>query len=263
MSRIAVLASAAVTTGSLARAARTTPRRVLRSALAREAALFVALLALYEIVRDRLEPSSATVPLEHARQVVDAERSLGLFVEADVQRAVTGVPGGRFVTSWIYTLAYTLGFVGFFLWLWWRHRDRYPFVRTWFWIVHGVAVLGFWLYPLAPPRLAGLGLADPTARTLDLGGSLSWFEPFRNMYAAMPSLHVGQPVLFALAITWLARPSPWRFASWLWPAGMLVVVMATANHYWLDAAGGAAAVLIGLAFATLVLRSQRKPWQAG
>ena len=67
----------------------------------------------------------------------------------------------------------------------------------------------------------------------------------------------------ALTITWLLRPSPWRFAAWLWPAAMLIVVMATANHYWLDAAGGAAAVLIGLALATLVPRSKRRPWQAG
>jgi PAP2 superfamily protein len=250
-----------VTTGSLARAA-AGPRRFLRSALAREVGLFIALMAVYEFVRDRVEPASAAVPMEHAQQIVDAERALGLFVEPDVQRAVNGFPGGEFVTSWIYTLTYTAGFVAFFLWVWFRHRERFPFVRTWFWIVHGIAVIGFWLYPLAPPRLAGLGLADPTARTLELGGSLSWFEPFRNLYAAMPSMHVGQPVLFALAICWLARPSPWRFAAWAWPAVMLIVVMATANHYWLDAVGGAAAVLLGLGLATLFLRSQRKPWQA-
>jgi hypothetical protein len=250
-----------VTTGSLARAA-AGPRRLFRSALAREVGLFIALMAGYEFVRDRVEPSTPAVPLEHAQQIVDAERALGLFVEPDVQRAVNGFPGGEFVTSWIYTLTYTAGFVGFFLWVWFRRRDRFPFVRTWFWIVHGIAVIGFWLYPLAPPRLAGLGLADPTARTLELGGSLSWFEPFRNLYAAMPSMHVGQPVLFAIAICWLARPSPWRFAAWLWPAGMLIVVMATANHYWLDAVGGAAAVLLGLGLATLVLRNQRKPWEA-
>jgi PAP2 superfamily len=251
-----------VTTGSLTRAA-AGPRRVLGWPLAREVALFLALMVAYEAVRDRLEPSTAAAPLRHAGQVVDLERSLGLFVEADVQRAVHGLPGGRFVTSWIYTIAYTAGFVGFFLWMWIRHRNRFAFVRTWFWVVHGVAVLGFWLFPLAPPRLAGLGLADPTARTLDLGGSLRWFEPFRNVYAAMPSMHVGQPVLFALTITWLARPSPWRFAAWLWPAGMLVVVMATANHYWLDAVGGATAVLVGLGITTLVLRRRRPPWRAG
>jgi hypothetical protein len=250
-----------VTTGSPARAARFAPRRLLRSALAREVALFIALMVLYEAVRDRLEPSTATVPLEHARQVVHAERWLGLFVEPDVQRAVHAVPGGRFVSSWIYTLEYTAGFVGFFLWLWFRHRDRYAFIRTWFWIVNGLAVVGFWLYPLAPPRLAGLGLADTTKRTLELGGATSWFEPFRNVYAAMPSMHVGQPVLYAVALTLLLRPSPWRFAAWLWPAVMLVVVMATANHYWMDAAGGATAVLLGLGITTLVVRSQRRPWE--
>ncbi len=112
----------------------------------------------------------------------------------------------------------------------------------------------YWLFPLAPPRfVAGLGLEDTTKAALELGGSLEWFQPFRNLYAAMPSMHVGQTVLYALAITWLCR-SGWRWAAWLWPAMMLLTVMVTANHYWLDGAGGIVCVGLALLITSLALR---------
>ena len=56
--------------------------------------------------------------------------------------------------------------------------------------------------------------------------------------------------------------SRWRWAAFLWPAGMLFVVMSTANHWWLDAAGGAAAVLLALAIVNPLTRSLPRPWAA-
>ena len=142
-----------------------------------------------------------------------------------------------------------------------RHRARLRFLHTWYWVTNGAAVIVYGLYPLAPPRfVAGLGLEDTTKAALELGGGLSWFQPFRNLYAAMPSMHVGQTVLYALAITWLVR-SRWRWLVWLWPAMMLVTVMATANHYWLDGVGGTACVAVALAVTTLLVRDGR-PWVA-
>ena len=67
--------------------------------------------------------------------------------------------------------------------------------------------------------------------------------------------------LFALTLFWLLRPSPWRWLAFLWPAAMLFVVTATANHWWLDAAGGAACVLLALAIAAPLARSLPKPWE--
>lgn len=227
--------------------------------LAVQLLLFLVLMVAYEAIRQVVEPTTADAALAHAGQVVDAERALGLFFEPDLQRAVKGAPGGDFVVSWIYTLAHTAGFTAFFLWAWFRHRERFAFVRNWFWTTNGIALLGYWLYPLAPPRLAGLGLNDSTADTLTLGGSLEWFQPFRNVVAAMPSMHVGYTVLFAAAIILMLR-SPWRWLALLWPGIMLIVVMATANHYWLDGVGGAAAVGLGLVFTRLVWPRLVRPW---
>jgi hypothetical protein len=223
---------------------------------------FLGLMVLYEWLRSVVAPDTAEVALRHAAHVADFERSLGLGIEADVQRFFEGFAGGEPVTSWAYTIGHTLGFATFFLWLWFRRRAWFAFIFAWFWIANGIAVLGYLVYPLAPPRLTDFGLSDPTAETLKLGGALDWFQPFRNLYAAMPSMHVGYTVLFALAITWL-HTSPWRWLAWLWPAAMLTVVMATANHWWLDGVGGAVAVGIALAITLLVLPRARRPWEPG
>jgi hypothetical protein len=223
--------------------------------------LFLVLMFAYELARDFVAPATdAALPYENADRVISAERSLGLFVEDDLQRWVHGVPGGRFVTTWFYTIAYTAGYVLFFTWVFFRRRRHLRFLFTWYWITNGLAVLVYWLFPLAPPRfVAGLGLEDTTKAALELGGSLEWFQPFRNLYAAMPSMHVGQTLFYALAITWLCR-SRWRWAVWLWPAMMLLTVMVTANHYWLDGVGGAACVGVALLITMLALR-RPAPWK--
>ena len=119
-------------------------------------AAFLAFLLLYEALRDLVEPATMTAALDHARQVIDAERSLGLFVEPDVHAFVNGNGVLRFLTTWFYALAYTGGFILFFVWLWLRRRGNFWFVFAWFWATNLIAVVGYWLYPLAPPRLSGL-----------------------------------------------------------------------------------------------------------
>ncbi len=226
-----------------------------------ELALFLVLYAAYEWVRDLVAVEDPARPLRHALDVVDVERALGLFVETDVHDWVQSIGALEFTTTWIYTLAHTTGFVVMFFWVWFRRRENFAMFRNWFWITNALAVVGYWLYPLAPPRLTNLGLADPTKEALELGGTLSWFQPFRNEFAAMPSMHVGYTVLFALTIFWLNRGSRWRWLAFLWPAGMLFVVMATANHWWLDGVGGAAAVLLGLLIAWRLAGDLPMPWQ--
>jgi PAP2 superfamily len=223
--------------------------------------LFFLLMVAYEGARHLVEPGTPAVPLDHASQIIDAERAMGLFVEPDIQRFTEDTPGLESASKWIYTLAHTPGFILFFVWMWFRQKARFAFVRNWFWVMNGVAVLGYWLYPLAPPRLVPeLGLSDPTAASLELGGSLTWFQPFRNIFAAMPSMHVGYTVFFAVAIILLLK-SPWRWLALVWPATILYVVMATANHYWLDGVGGAVTCGIALLITALVWRRLRRPWQ--
>ena len=128
---------------------------------------------------------------------------------------------------------------------------------------NALAVLIFWLFPLAPPRLVpSLGLDDPTHTTLQLGGSTTWFieSDFRNVYAAMPSLHVGYPLMFAAVIFFMLGARRFAWAVWLWPLLVLWSVVASANHYLLDAVGGAIVVAFAAWLVARIWPSLEAPW---
>lgn len=229
---------------------------------AAELVLFLLLNVAYEWLRDLVAVEDVARPLRHAYDIVDAEKALGLYVEGAIHDWVESAGAVDFVTTWTYTLAHTTGFVVMFLWIWFFRRENYPVFRNWFWLTNGLAVIGYWLYPLAPPRLTDLGFSDPTKESLELGGALSWFQPFRNEFAAMPSMHVGYTVLFSLTLFFLLAPSRRRWLAFLWPAGMLFVVMATSNHWWLDGVGGAVCVLLALFLVhRLTGPDMLRPWQ--
>jgi len=228
--------------------------------LAAEIALFLVLNVAYEWARDLVAVEDVARPLAHAHDVIDVEKALHLFVEPDLHDWVQGVGALKFATTWTYTLAHTTGFVTMFLFMWFFRREKFAFFRNWFWLTNALAVVGYWLFPLAPPRLAGIGLGDPTREALKLGGSLDWFQPFRNEFAAMPSMHVGYTFMFALTLICVLAPSPWRWLAALWPAGMLFTVMATANHWWLDGVGGVTTVLIALLLMTRIAPDLPRPW---
>ncbi len=233
-----------------------------------EVLLFVVLTVVYEAARDLVAPGTAAEiarAFHHAEDVVAAEGFLHLEIESGVQDVTHAVAGGEAVTTWYYTLAHTPGFIAFFALVWFIRRREYAFVRNWFWATHLFAVLAFWLFPLAPPRFLDLGLQDTTRDALTLGGALDWFQPFRNEFAAMPSLHIGYSSFYAIALTWLLRPwGRWRYLVWLMPAWMLWVTTATANHYWLDGVGGLACVLAGLALVHLLSPDDiARPWRFG
>jgi hypothetical protein len=228
--------------------------------------LFCAFLDLaYETIRALIAPDTSAVrtAVAHAHDVLRLEARLGINLEAWSQRVTNEIAGGRFVTTWYYTLAYMPLFIGFLLLIWYWRRVNYAFVRNWFWSAHVIALIVFWAYPLAPPRLVAAGLVDTTKHALTLGGALDWFQHLRNAYAAMPSLHIGQSFLFALTLFWLcASWGHWRNLFWILPLWMAWVTTATGNHYVLDGIGGILTVLGALAVVNWVSAADiPRPWQ--
>ena len=69
----------------------------------------------------------------------------------------------------------------------------------------------------------------------------------------MPSLHFGYALLVGGAIAWLARSRAIRLAGALYPAAMLFIIVATGNHFLLDAVAGGAVVVAGWAAARLLI----------
>ena len=104
----------------------------------------------------------------------------------------------------------------------------------------GVALVGYSLYPLAPPRLMNGGHFVDTVMVHQTWGSMASgdLKNMSNQYAAMPSMHIGWSVWCGLTLFALATV-PWvRVLGLVYPAATLVVIVATANHFWLDAVGG-------------------------
>jgi hypothetical protein len=77
-------------------------------------------------------------------------------------------------------------------------------------------------------------------------GPVAGSDGLANQFAAMPSLHVGWALAVALA---LAAVTAGRL-RWLWfayPAVTFVVVVVTANHFWLDGLVSAGLVAVAVA----------------
>jgi hypothetical protein len=138
----------------------------------------------------------------------------------------------------------------FLIWLYLRRPVHYVWARRVLAAVTAAALILHLLFPLAPPRmLAATGLVD-TARVY---GPSVYGNPatdsLSNQFAAMPSLHFGWALMVAIGLI-VATRSRWR---WLWPAHpllTLLVIVGTANHYWLDSI--VAAALLGLALAVIL-----------
>jgi hypothetical protein len=137
------------------------------------------------------------------------------------------------------------------VWLYRRHPGRYAATRLVLFSTTAVALVGYYLYPLAPPRLMnGVDFID-TVMVHQTWGSMASgdLKNMSNQYAAMPSMHIGWSVWCGLTVFALAAV-PWvRVLGLLYPALTLVVIVATANHFWLDAVGGVLCLAFGFAVA--------------
>ncbi|MFJ3668264.1 phosphatase PAP2 family protein [Streptomyces sp. NPDC090106] len=205
----------------------------------------------YSLIRNAV-PEQKAEALRNADWIWRVEHDLGIAVEQSVNHAVNSV--GWLIVGMNYYYA-TLHFVvtlGVLVWLFRSHPGRYAATRTVLFATTGVALVGYYLFPLAPPRLMnGTGFIDTVVVHRTWGSMASGdLKHMSNQYAAMPSMHIGWSVWSGLTIFALASV-PWvRVLGLLYPTATLVVIVATANHFWLDAVGG----LLCLAFGFTVAR---------
>lgn len=197
--------------------------------------------ALYSFVRV-LAPHRVDVSYRHAYEVQDVERALGVFHELGVNAFLTRHPWLEIGASYYYATLHFIVTPLLLAWLWKRRQRLYGPLRSALVISTLSALFIYATWPLAPPRFALPGAVDSVLDHPVLWASGHGVEGFINDLAAMPSLHVGWAVWCAVAIVSVLR-SPWRHLAWLYPLFTTVVVVATANHYLLDAVAGTVVVL--------------------
>jgi hypothetical protein len=254
------------------RATRARPRRASRTArvaawwgrahaLHVEVALVLGLYAAYEVLRDLLVAHRSTA-VGHAHEVAALEGHLHVFVEPDVQRWASEVPGLVGLFGFLYLSLHLSVTVAYLLWLHRYRPEHFPAVRNVLLVASALSLIGFSVYPTAPPRDAGIGIADTISNghvDLDKGLVASLYNP----YAAIPSMHAGYALVIGASLMRVGRRHLTTVAGVLYPLLILTVIVATGNHFLVDAVlgaltSGAAAGLVWFA-ARATARRRREP----
>ncbi len=218
-----------------------------------EVGMLVFLYAVYEAVRGAGD-ASLSVARDHTSDIVALERVLHMFSERTVQEWSRGVP---YLPALLGVAYMTLHFGATALAVRWVYRERpqaFPLVRTTLIASTALALAGYVLYPAAPPRLAGLGFSDTVTTHTGLNLSSDLLGSFYNPTAAVPSLHFGYALIVGVVLLTLAHRWWVRVLGAVYPAFMLFDIVATANHFWFDAAAGGAVVVAGWWIARALLR---------
>jgi hypothetical protein len=245
-----------VTTAAASKAVRTAGRLPgwlsVRHSLRTEAAVVVALYGLYELTRG-LVVGDTDAAAAHANRLVTLERSLHLLFEANVQRAAHALPGLTGLLGVAYLTLHLAVTAVVLVWLHQRRPAAFPFVRTTLLLASALALVGFLVYPTAPPRLAGIGIADTVSNGhIDLNRGL--VSSLYNPYAAVPSMHVGYALIVAAGVFRVDRHLLVRTLAMLYPPFVLIVVVATGNHFFFDAAAGVLVAALAMAAAAVLTR---------
>jgi hypothetical protein len=226
-----------------------------------EVATIAGLYGLYEAVRGQVMPALPQPATTDG--IVALERHLHLFGERTVQRAAHWVPTLPTLLGIAYIVLHFLGTATFLVWLHRKHPERFPVVRNTLIAATGIALSIYLLYPVAPPRLAGLGFVDTVTHNAKVNLSSDLLGSLYNPFAAVPSLHFGYALLVGVTVALLAKSRGARAIGWSYPAVMLLVIVATGNHFFFDAAGGGLAIGIGYLAASRIDSPARRArrWQ--
>ncbi|MFI8274169.1 bifunctional glycosyltransferase 87/phosphatase PAP2 family protein [Streptomyces sp. NPDC085929] len=202
--------------------------------------------SLYSHIR-AAAPSSRSVAEGHGSQIHAVERALGIDIEHAVNHAVVNLPWLEKFFNFYYTSFHFVVPLTILAVLYWRRPGDYRWARASLGLGTVLALVGFWLYPLAPPRLMpALGFIDTVHGPQDLAHpQYGAMTAISNQYAAMPSLHFGWSLWCGIVIITLA-PKGWqKLLGALHPLITVCAIVATANHWVLDAVGGAVVISAG------------------
>jgi hypothetical protein len=231
-----------------------------------EIVLVLIFYIFYSAIRNQFGSTSvsSSKAFNNAESIIDLEDSLGLFFELELQ---------NFFIDWRWFIQFWNLFYGTFhfvvtafalIWIYRKFPVLYPRWRTSFLCTTGLALIGFSLFPLMPPRLlTDCGQYGACVTTwpfidtvTDIGGLWSFdsgtMQRVSNQYAAMPSLHFAWASWCTLAL-WPTLKSHWtRTLIAIYPVATLFAVVVTGNHYWIDAIGGLVVLAVGILLGRLI-----------
>lgn len=220
-------------------------------------ALFFFLYQGYQVVRG-LTDASASLAFANAARLIDIERGLGVFFEPGLQAALIDTTWLIDLANFLYINTHFVITTTFLVWLYLFRNKHFYFVRNMFLVAMGIALVGYALYPTAPPRLIPEeGFVDTIATFTAVQQDSNAVSLLVNKFAAVPSMHIGFALMVAGVGVALTRHPVSRILWFFYPVMVFGVIVVTANHFWLDAAAGAAVAIAAAAVAQRFLARVR------
>jgi hypothetical protein len=232
--------------------------RIVSPAARTQVGLFLLAYLVYSAARWMMVGDLATAQ-DHAAWIIDLEQDLGVASEASVQQALTG--------TWIlwllnhaYIAAQLVVVPGALIFLYKHSRPIYFRLRNTILATWLISVPVYAAFPVAPPRLADMGLVDTISAQTGFAMDSNLTTAFYNELAAVPSLHVGFAVAVGIAVAAALRNPLLKALALLWGPAIGLAVVATGNHFVFDIAAGLVASLLGYGVGTVAARAgARRP----
>jgi hypothetical protein len=211
-----------------------------------EVLLVAVFYGAYDSVRGLIH-GDADEAIRHGAALLRLERLFAIGIEHPLNNHLENLAVLAVPACFFYASAHFLVTPAVMLWAFRFHPHRYRTARTVLAVLTAAALLGFWLYPTAPPRLLpGAGFHDTLAAYSGWGWwSKSDSAPralasLANQFAAMPSLHVAWAMWCGVTVFRYAKNWTLRAVAGAYPVVTGLVVLGTANHYLLDVVAGVA-----------------------
>jgi PAP2 superfamily len=215
---------------------------------------------VYSAIRN--SNKAGTVHAFHnAEHIIRIQRALGLYHEETLQDWALHFKPLIIAANYFYGSLHFVVTIAAGVYLFRKFSDGYPRYRNTLAIGTLLALVGFKLFPLMPPRLlpASYGFVDTLARYPTFwsfnSGAVSKIS---NQFAAMPSVHVCWATWCTLVFAPRVKHTWAKVLAILYPVVTVTVIVVTANHFILDAVGGLVVLAIGWYVAGACTRAGRR-----
>ena len=222
----------------------------------REVGLVAGAYFAYMYTRALVFSDFQATAFDNAWRVIDFEKKVGVFWEPMWQDwAIDSAKSLVIVFNWTYIVTFSPIVLTAAVILYFTNRETYKYYRNVVLISFVIALLGFMLFPLAPPRMIEGHFVDTIKAFGPSGYASRELANYYNTYAAMPSLHFGWTVMFGIIFLRTNKRVIQVFGV-IYPTLTLFAITITGNHYIMDAVGGA--LLIIASFLTMEIGIRRR-----
>ena len=217
----------------------------------RQAVIMLIMYAAYDLSRTFVK-GREMVAMAHGIYFMNLEKALGIYWEPWIQGRVSAIEPLMSVLVWAYSNLHLPLIIGSLVWVFTQHRGSWMRIRNWFLAMNFMALIMFYLLPTAPPRMIFTSGIVDSAYLLGVRSEIFDNGLLGNPYAAMPSLHFGYALFIALILFTLAGRRWLRWGGFAYAVLVLVSIVATGNHFIVDAIAGGLVVLAAYVFAVNV-----------